>query len=219
MTRPPLLVGLSEWAGHAAQVTTVVAGVSSAFGWVLVARFYGALGVEPEEVGITVSSLVVRAFLMGLLALLLVLAVRWLQRRAASAGSIDLVLSTDLVLAAGKDVRSLVVRLPLRGGLWVRGLTGFLVGFSVVFLAVLPFRLGDRFAADARAGVPVEFGVLGMSVIRVTPARLAAADPGAPAPTTDCVLRLGGNAGTSLFVVHGAVVRVSDQNVTVYSPC
>lgn len=208
-----VLAGLSEWTEQAAKVTTGVAGLSYAFGWVLTARFYWALGVEPEDAGITFTWLVARAFLVGIVALVLVLAVRWLQERAASAGS------ADVVVSVGTGVRSLVVRLPLRGRHWARGLAGALVGFAVVLLAVLPFRLADRFAADVRAGVPVEFGVMGMSVIRVTPVRLEPADPTKPLSASGCVLRLGSNAGTSLFVVDHAVLRLSDQNAQATSPC
>jgi hypothetical protein len=210
----PTWAWISEWAGQAAQITTGVAGLSYGFGWVLMARFYGSLGVEPEEVGITFTWLVARAFLVGLAALAVLLAARWLQGRAT------LVRSTDLVLSVGTEVRSLMeVRLPLHGRHWLRGVAGALVGFIVVFLLVLPFRLGDRFAADARAGRPVDFGLLGMSAIRVTPVRLSSADPARPSPAAGCVLRLGGSAGTSLFMVEGRVIRLSDQNVAVSSPC
>ncbi|ACZ86514.1 hypothetical protein [Streptosporangium roseum] len=213
MTRPTV-AGISEWAGQAAQITTGVAGLSYAFGWVLMARFYGTLGVEPEDVGITFTWLVARAFLVGLLALTVLLVARWLQSRATA------VRSTDLVLSVGTEVRSLMeVRLPLHGRHLLRGVAGALVGFVVVSLLVLPFRLGDRFATDARAGKPVDFGLLGMSAIRVTRVRLASADPAEPPPAAGCVLRLGSNAGTSLFVVEGHVMRLSDQNVTVSSPC
>jgi hypothetical protein len=170
----PTWAWISEWAGQAAQITTGVAGLSYGFGWVLMARFYGSLGVEPEEVGITFTWLVARAFLVGLAALAVLLAARWLQGRAT------LVRSTDLVLSVGTEV---------------------------------------RFAADARAGRPVDFGLLGMSAIRVTPVRLSSADPARPSPAAGCVLRLGGSAGTSLFMVEGRVIRLSDQNVAVSSPC
>ncbi|MGW5740996.1 hypothetical protein [Amycolatopsis sp. NPDC003861] len=208
------LAGVSEWAAQAAQITTGVAGLSYAFGWLLMARFYGVLGVDPEDVGITFTWLVARAFLVGLVALAAFLAVRWLQNRATSAQS------TWIRLSFGTGVRSLAeVRLPLPGRYLLRGLAGALAGFAVVFLVVLPFRLGDRFAADALAGRPVAFGVLGTTVIRAPEVRLSSADPANPAPAPGCVLRLGGNAGTSLFIAGGRVIRVSDQNVTVSSSC
>lgn len=210
----PSLAGISEWAAQAAQVTTGIAGLSYAFGWALMARFYGSLGVEPEDVGITFTWLVVRAFLVGLLALAVLVSVRWLQDQATS------VRSTNLVFSVGTEVRSLMeVRLPVHGRHLLRGLAAALVGFMVVFLLALPFRLGDRFATAVRAGNPVDFGLLGMSVIEVTQVRLTSADPAKPSPATRCVLRLGSNAGTSLFVMAGHVIRVSDQNVTVSSPC
>ncbi|MEU0535827.1 hypothetical protein [Amycolatopsis tolypomycina] len=208
------LAGISEWAAQAAQITTGVAGLSYAFGWILMARFYGALGVDPEDAGITFSWLVARAFLVGLVALAAFLAVRWLQNRAASAQP------TWVTLSIGTGVRSLAeVHLSLPGRHLLRGLAGALTGFVVVFLLILPFRLGDRFAGDALAGRPVDFGLLGTSVIRAPEVRLSPADPAKPAPATGCVLRLGGNAGTSLFVAGGRVIRVSDQNVTVSSSC
>jgi hypothetical protein len=89
----------------------------------------------------------------------------------------------------------------------------------VVFLLVLSFRLGDRFADEALAGRPVDFGVFGTSVIRVLEVGVLSANPAKPSPATGYVLRLGGKAGTSLFVVGGRVIRVFDQNVTVSSPC
>ncbi|MEA5364151.1 hypothetical protein VA596_31775 [Amycolatopsis sp., V23-08] len=208
------LAGVSEWAAQVAQVTTGVAGLSYAFGWLLMARFYGALGVEPEDAGVTFTWLVVRAFLVGMLALAALLAVRWLQNRATS------VQTTRLTLSIGTDVGALTeVRFSLPGRYLLRGVAGVLTGFVVVFLLVAPFRLGDRFADDVVAGRPVDFGVLGTSVISVPEVRLSSADPTKPSPAAGCVLRLGGNAGTSLFVVGGRVIRVSDQNVTVSSSC
>jgi hypothetical protein len=206
------LAGVSEWAAQAAQITTGVAGLSYAFGWILMARFYGALGVDPEDVGITFTWLVARAFLVGLVALAAFLAVRWLQNRATSAQSMWITLSIGIGVLAE-------VHLSLPGRYLLRGLAGALAGFAVVFLVVLPFRLGDRFADDALAGRPVDFDVFGTTVLRAPEVRLSSADPAKPSPSTGCVLRLGGNAGTSLFIAGGRVLRVSDQNVTVSSSC
>jgi hypothetical protein len=208
------LAGVSEWAAQAAQITTGVAGLSYAFGWILMTRFYGELGVDPEDAGVTFAWLVVRAFFVGLTALAVMLIVRWLQSRATT------VQSANVVLSVGTGVRSLVqLRFSLQGRYVLRATAGLLAGFTVVFLVVLPFRLGDRLADDAFAGKPVSFGFLGMSAIKTVQVRLASADPAKPPPTSECVLRLGSNAGTSLFVAGGRVIRVSDQNVTVLSPC
>jgi hypothetical protein len=208
------LAGVSEWAAQAAQITTGVAGLSYAFGWILMTRFYGELGVEPEDAGVTFAWLVVRAFFVGLAALAVMLVVRWLQSRATT------VQSASVVLSVGTGVRSLVhLRFSLQGRYVLRVVAGLLAGFTVVFLVVLPFRLGDQLADDAFAGKPVSFGFLGMSAIKTVQVRLASADPAKPPPTGECVLRLGSNAGTSLFVAEGRVIRVSDQNVTVLSPC
>ena len=213
MTRSTF-AGISEWAGQAAQVTTGVAGLSYAFGWVLMARFYGALGVEPEDVGITFAWLVARAFLVGVLALVAVLSVRWLQLRSTSASS------TKLVVSVGNDVRSYIeLKLPFNGRYLLRVIAGILAGFLITLLVLLPFYLGDRLATDARAGRSVDFGLLGISAIRTAQVRLISADPDKPIAAAGCVIRLGSNAGTSLFIVDGYVVRVSDQNATVTSPC
>ncbi|HET6706454.1 hypothetical protein [Amycolatopsis sp.] len=77
-----------------------------------------------------------------------------------------------------------------------------------------------RRPAPARGPRPDPFGgVLGTTVVRAPEVRLSSADPAKPSPATGRVPRLGGNAGTSLLVAGGRVIRVSDQNVTVSSSC
>ncbi|RCG28235.1 hypothetical protein DQ384_24190 [Sphaerisporangium album] len=263
---PPSLTGtLSEWFGQAAQIATGISGMSYAFGWLLTARFYGGLGVDPEEVGVTFSWLVVRAFLIGLLGLVVVLGVRRLLQVAGRSGPItrlvqsrtSIILSLLLTCAgmagvivlaylvwlapAGTDPTGTVIaifacaaliglivwwmrpssfRLRWNSRYWLRGLAGALLGFLVTATALLPFRLGDRLVAEVRAGRPVTIDVLpGVSAIKVAEVRVTSADPATPGPAVTCVLRLGGGAGTSVFVAEGKVLRVSDQNVTVTSPC
>lgn len=263
---PPSLTGrLSEWFGQAAQIATGISGASYAFGWLLTARFYGGLGVDPEEVGVTFSWLVVRAFLIGLLGLVVVLGVRQLLQLAARSGPITRIVQsqTAIVLSLlltcggmagvialayivwfapdGTDPTATVIailacaaliglvvwwlrpssfRLRWNSRYWLRGLAGALLGFLVTALLLLPFRLGDRLVADVRAGRPVTIDVLpGVPAIKAVKVRVASADPAKASPISECALRLGSGAGTSLFVVHGKVLRASDQNITVTSPC
>jgi hypothetical protein len=256
---------LSEWFGQAAQIATGIGGVSYAFGWLLTARFYGSLGIDPEEAGVTFSWLVVRAFLIGLLGLVVVLGVRRLLQLAARSGPITrlvqsrtaIVVSLLLTCAGmagivalaytvwlapdGADSTSAVIAILGCGVLiglavfrlrpssfslrwnsryWLRGVAGALLGFLIVCLALLPFRLGDRLAGEVRAGHPVTVDALpGVPAIKVVEVLLSPADPAGPNSAAGCALRLGGGAGTSLFMVDGKVLRVSDQNVMVTSPC
>jgi MFS family permease len=73
---------VSEWFGQAAEIVTGVAGFSYAFGWILTARFFGSLGIDPEEVGISFSWLAIRAFLVGLAGLVIFLGAQWLLQAA-----------------------------------------------------------------------------------------------------------------------------------------
>jgi hypothetical protein len=66
---------------------------------------------------------------------------------------------------------------------------------------------------------PVSVGLLGVHLIKVDEVRVTSADPDKPSPVTGCVLRLGSGTGTSVFVAGGTVVRASDQNISVTSPC
>jgi hypothetical protein len=76
------LSALSTWAGQAVQIATGVAGLSYAFGWVLVTRFYGEFGIDPESAGITFGWLAIRAFLIGLVGLGFFLLARGILRIA-----------------------------------------------------------------------------------------------------------------------------------------
>jgi hypothetical protein len=256
---------VSEWIGQATQIVTGIAGASYAFGWLLTARFYGALDVDPEEVGITFSWLVIRAFLIGLLGLLVVLGARKLLELAARSRPFNLFVRSRVAIAAalllacigmagivalayvvwlapgntdptgaivaifgcGVLVGLAVLRLrpssfnfQWNGRYWLRGTAGALLGFLVVSLVFLPFRLGDRLAAEVRAGRPVTVDVLpGVPAITAIEVRVTSVDPVKPSPASGCILRLGDVAGTSLFMIDRKVLRVSDQNVIVTSPC
>jgi hypothetical protein len=263
---PGLTGALSEWFGQAAQIATGISGVSYAFGWLLTARFYGGLGVDPEEVGVTFSWLVIRAFLIGLLGLVVMLGVRQLLRLATAGGGpitrlvqskTAIVLSLLLTCAGmagiivlayivwfvpdGTDPTATVIAILACAALigmvvwwlrpssfslrwnsryWLRALAGALLGFVVTMLVLLPFRLGDRLAADVRAGRPVTIDVLpGVPAIKTVAVRVVSADPAKPSPASGCALRLGSGGGTSVFVAGGKVMRISDQNITVTSPC
>jgi len=262
--RPTTLAGqMSEWFGQAAQIASGIGGISYAFGWLLTDRFYGDLGVEPEEVSITFPWLVVRAFLVGLVGLCVAAVIRTLFRLAArsqpinrlvqsrtaivallllscigvagivslaylvwftvpgsnSIGIVAVAFAVSIgigVLVATLRPATLTVRLDAR--YLLRGVAGALLGFVIVSLIILPFRLGDQLADEVRAGQPFAIG-LGLGTIKADRVRLSAADPSKPSPVSGCVLRLGSNGGTSLFVVNGRVMRLSDQNITVVAAC
>lgn len=76
---------VAEWFAQGAQITSGLAGLSYAFGWILAARFYGAFGQSPEEGGVTFSWLAIRAFLIGLVGLVLILTARRLLVAAGRA--------------------------------------------------------------------------------------------------------------------------------------
>ena len=205
---------VSERAAQTAQVATGVAGLSYGLGWLLMVRFYGALGADPEEAGVTFTWLAARAFLIGLVVLSVLLAAKALRDRAVLARPISLVFSLRT------EVRSLVeVRLRTGARHVLSAAAGVLVGFLVTALVVGPLRLGEDLAADVRDGRAVDLAVLGLPLIRTTSVRLSGVDPASPAPASACVLRLGGAGGTSLYVAQGRLLRVSDQNVNVSGPC
>lgn len=58
----PRVLGIKV--GDIAQALTVLGGLAYAFGWILTSRFYGALGIAPEEVGISPAWLAARTLMV-----------------------------------------------------------------------------------------------------------------------------------------------------------
>ena len=148
---------------------------------------------------------------------------------AVSSAAVTAVLVCGALIAATfLRLRPPTVRLGWNSELWLRGIAGALSGFVLVGLLLLPYQLGGRLAVDVRRGgqvhVPMVPGVPVFDIVRVR--LITVSDRAVPTGVLDgddasgtCVLRLGGNGGTSIYYAHGVVLRISDQNVTVTAPC
>jgi MFS family permease len=151
----------------------------------------------------------------------------WASARGGRAGTVTVV----AILACGASTALVIlwlrpsgVRLGWNSSLWLRGVGGAVLGFVIVGLVLLPYRLGDHLAADVREGRPVRLPMaLGVPAFQVSQVRLALADGSKPATdplaALGCVMRLGGNGTTSIYYARGRVLRIADDNVTVASPC
>ena len=153
----------------AAGVATVVAGVLYAYGWVVLAQFYGSFDVSPEEVGVTFAFVTVRvALVMAVLAVLVALVLlplrvlaraRFDGRRLPLTGWSRFVGSLRRWEQAGSELRSLP---------WRARFTWRVIGRFVAALAVAGFV---GYLATA-LGLAVSVGVLtlvGVDVQNIDP--------------------------------------------------
>jgi hypothetical protein len=108
--------------------------------------------------------------------------------------------------------------------LWLRGLSGALVGFVVTILAVTPVRVADNLGETIEEGRTAQLFILpGIPVLQMERVRLLPAtySPTSGVENSPCLVRLGGDAGTSIYwdIDRRQVLRVSDQNVVAATPC
>jgi hypothetical protein len=164
---------------------------------------------------------------IGVAALVALSLTGWVASSGGTVGTAPVV----AVLASGTFTAVIIlwlrppsVQLGWNSSLWLRGIAGALLGFVAVSLLLMPYRLGDYLADEVRNGQATHLPVVpGVPALQITQVSLSlGGQPGSATnllPPVNCVLRLGGNSGTSIYYANGRVLRVADENATVAAPC
>jgi hypothetical protein len=137
------------------------------------------------------------------------------------------------LLVAGKLIFLRAAQEPLKiawnAKLFLRGASAALVGFTVVSLVLLPYRLADKLSQEVREGRSAYLPILpGIDAIHIEKIRvilinsnLAGALPRQLETSGLCLMNLGGSDGSSFYFDPQSknVFRFSDQNVSTINPC
>ena len=161
-----------EWAAGGA---TLIVAVLYGYGWLVLAQFYGAFEVNPEDVGVTFAFVTVRvALVMAVLVMVVAVAVlplRALARRRLDGTRLPQMVPLPLVqswradISAGRNIGTyvVVILVVILAGLWALLVLGLVI--LVVFNAVVQLLGLDVRNPAAANVVGILFFATGIAIV------------------------------------------------------